>query len=42
METMLSLRLKTIPLMNFMAWQIPVGTAVAVTLIVLGTTFVSP
>jgi putative ABC transport system permease protein len=40
-ETIMTLRLKTIPLMNFMAWQIPVGTAVAVTLIMLGTTFVS-
>ena len=40
-ETILALRLQTIPLMNFMAWPIPVGTAVAVALIVVGTTFVS-
>jgi putative ABC transport system permease protein len=40
-ETMLALRLKTIPLMSYMAWHIPVGTAVAVAVIMLGTTFVS-
>jgi putative ABC transport system permease protein len=40
-ETILTLRLKTIPLMSYMAWQIPAGTAIAVVLIVLGTSFVT-
>ena len=40
-EELMKAKLKTIPPVNFMAWQIPVGTAVAVALIVLGTTLFS-
>jgi putative ABC transport system permease protein len=34
-------RMTTIPPVTFMAWQIPVGTAVAVAIIVVGTTMFS-
>jgi putative ABC transport system permease protein len=40
-EIWMRMILTTIPPVNFMAWQIPVGTALAVALIMLGTTFFS-
>ena len=40
-EELMKAKLKAIPPVNFMAWPIPVGTAVAVALIVLGTTLFS-
>jgi putative ABC transport system permease protein len=40
-EVIMVWRLKTIPPASYMAWQIPVGTAVAVAVIVLGTTLIS-
>jgi putative ABC transport system permease protein len=40
-EQLLKMQLKAIPPANFMIWHIPVGTAVAVALIVIGTTVVS-
>jgi putative ABC transport system permease protein len=40
-EYIMRLRMTTIPPANFMAWQIPVGTAVAVALIVAGSTLFS-
>jgi putative ABC transport system permease protein len=40
-EVLMKANMKAIPPANFMAWQIPVGTAVAVSLIVLGTTLLS-
>ena len=40
-EVLMKLKLKAIPPANFMAWQIPVGTALAVALIVTGTTLLS-
>ena len=35
------MRMKDIPPISYMAWPIPIGTAVAVALIVLGTTLFS-
>jgi putative ABC transport system permease protein len=40
-EQLMKMQLKAIPPANFMIWHIPVGTAVAVALIVIGTTLVS-
>jgi cell division protein FtsW (lipid II flippase) len=40
-ETLMALLITTVPPVFYMLWQIPVGTAVAVTLIMIGTTFVS-
>ena len=37
----MKMQLKAIPLASFMTWQIPVGTAVAVLLIVAGTSVLS-
>jgi putative ABC transport system permease protein len=40
-DYVMRLRMTTIPPATFMAWQIPVGTALAVALIILGTTLFS-
>ena len=40
-ETLMSLTITTVPPAFYMLWHIPVGTALAVALIMLGTTFVS-
>jgi putative ABC transport system permease protein len=40
-ETLMALLITTVPPVFYMLWQIPAGTAVAVTLIMIGTTFVS-
>jgi putative ABC transport system permease protein len=40
-EIIMVMRMKTIPPVNFMAWPIPVGTAMAVALIMAGTTLAS-
>ena len=41
MDFIMRMRMTTIPPVTYMAWQIPVGTAVAVVVIVMATTFVS-
>ncbi len=40
-ESVMSLLITTVPPAFYMIWQIPAGTAVAVALIMIGTTFVS-
>jgi putative ABC transport system permease protein len=40
-ETVMSLTITTIPPVFYMLWQIPAGTAIAVALIMIATTFVS-
>src|SRR5262249_32791140 len=40
-EQLMEMQLKAIPPVNYMIWHIPVGTAVAVALIVIGTPLVS-
>jgi putative ABC transport system permease protein len=40
-ETLMALSIKTVPPAFYMVWHIPAGTAIAITLIMIGTTLVS-